>query len=120
MRTDDGIPMVAQGSSLTAALLEISRKRMGMTAVVDETKKVLGILTDGDVRRLFEKGVDVRTLTIDDAMHHSPHTISPDVLAVSAVQLLDTHHINQVLVTDEHGTLVGALNVHDLFAAKVM
>jgi len=120
MRTGNDIPAVVQGSSLTTALLEISRKRMGMTAVVDETQKVLGILTDGDVRRLFEKAVDVRTLAIDDAMHRSPHTISPDVLAVSAVQLLDTHHINQVLVTDEQGILLGALNVHDLFAAKVM
>ncbi|GHA73421.1 arabinose-5-phosphate isomerase [Formosimonas limnophila] len=120
MRTGDEIPSVVLGSSLTTALLEISRKRMGMTAVVDETQKVLGILTDGDVRRLFEKDVDVRTLVIDDAMHRAPHTISPDALAVSAVQLLDTHHINQVLVTDEQGVLLGALNVHDLFAAKVM
>jgi arabinose-5-phosphate isomerase len=120
MRTKGDIPMVNYGSSLTAALLEISRKRMGMTVVVDDAQKILGILTDGDVRRLFEKGVDVRTLLVDDVMKRSPHTISPDVLAVSAVQLLDTHQINQILVTDEQSVLIGALNVHDLFAAKVM
>lgn len=120
MRTDGDVPVVRSGASLTHALLEMSKKRMGMTAVVDSANTVVGILTDGDVRRLFEKGVDVRELTIDDVMHAAPHTITPDVLAVSAVQVLEAQRISQLLVADAAGTLVGALNIHDLFAAKVM
>lgn len=120
MRLGDDIPAVSSGASLTDALLMMSQKRMGMTAVVDEARKVLGVLTDGDVRRLFEKGVDVRTLRIDDVMHPNPHTIASDVLAVSAVEMMQTHRINQLLVVDQDHTLVGALNVHDLFAAGVM
>ncbi|WP_114563887.1 KpsF/GutQ family sugar-phosphate isomerase [Ephemeroptericola cinctiostellae] len=120
MRLGDDIPAVSSGASLTDALLMMSQKRMGMTAVVDEAHKVLGVLTDGDVRRLFEKGVDVRTLRIDDVMHPNPHTIASDVLAVSAVEMMQTHRINQLLVVDQDHALVGALNVHDLFAAGVM
>ena len=111
---------VRTGATLIEALAEISNKRLGMTAVVDAERHVLGVLTDGDVRRLLEKGVDARNIIIDDAMSHTPHTIRANVLAVSAVELLERHHISQVLVTDEHNTLIGALNIHDLFAAKVM
>ncbi|WP_133620801.1 KpsF/GutQ family sugar-phosphate isomerase [Hydromonas duriensis] len=120
MRVGEQIPSVTSGTSLTAALLEISNKRMGMTAVVDTSNKVLGVLTDGDVRRLFEKGVDVRTLSIDEVMHINPRTIAADVLAVSAVEMMDSHRINQLLVTNENNTLIGALNIHDLLAAGVM
>lgn len=120
MRTDGAIPVVQSGVLLTEALLEMTRKRMGMTAIVDGENHVLGILTDGDVRRLFEKGVDVRTHRVDEVMSRQPRTISKDVLAVSAVELLQRHQINQVLVADADNRLIGALNVHDLFAAKVM
>ena len=120
MRSGDDVPVVHSGTSLTDALMMMSQKRMGMTAVTDHAHKVLGVLTDGDVRRLFEKGVDVRTLTIDEVMHVQPWTISEDVLAVSAVEMMQTHRINQLLVVNSDQTLVGALNVHDLFAAGVM
>ena len=102
------------------ALAEISRKSLGMTAIVDAEQRILGVLTDGDIRRLLEKGVDVRGLSVDEVMSKTPYTIKPNVLAVSAVELLERHHISQVLVINEQQQLVGALNVHDLFAAKVM
>ena len=120
MRTGERIPVVQSGASLTDSLLEISKKQLGMVAIVDSAHKVLGVLTDGDVRRLFEKGVDVRTLTVDEVMSPNPRTITQDVLAVSAVELMQRHHINQVLVVDEAQKLIGALNIHDLFAAKVV
>ena len=91
-----------------------------MTAIVDAEQRVLGVLTDGDIRRLLEKGVDVRGLQVDEVMSKKPYSIEPNLLAVSAVELMQRHHINQILVVNEQQQLVGALNVHDLFAAKVM
>ena len=88
MRTGDDVPKVLTGTSLTTALVEMSKKRMGMVAVVDGADHVVGILTDGDVRRLFEKNQDVRTLLIDEVMSSKPRTIAPHVLAVSAVDML--------------------------------
>lgn len=120
MRVGEQIPQVLSGASLIDALAEISRKSLGMTAIVDAEQRVLGVLTDGDIRRLLEKGVDVRGLSVDEVMSKTPYTIKPNVLAVSAVELLERHHISQVLVINEQQQLVGALNVHDLFAAKVM
>lgn len=120
MRIGERVPVVQSGTSLTDSLLEISKKQLGMVAVVDSTQKVLGVLTDGDVRRLFERGVDVRTLTVDEVMSLNPRTITQDVLAVSAVELMQRHHISQVLVVDDARRLIGALNIHDLFAAKVV
>ena len=120
MRTGENIPAVSTGASLIDALAEITRKSLGMTAIVDADKHVLGVLTDGDIRRLLEKGVDVRGLAVDEVMSKTPYTISADVLAVSAVELLQRHHISQILVVNADHQLTGALNVHDLFAAKVM
>ena len=120
MRTGERIPVVQSGASLTDSLLEISKKQLGMVTIINSERKVVGILTDGDVRRLFEKGVDVRTLKVDEVMSLNPHTMTQDVLAVSAVELMQRHHINQLLVVDEAQTLIGALNIHDLFAAKVV
>ena len=120
MRTGEQIPSVSTGASLIDALAEITRKSLGMTAIVDADNHVLGVLTDGDIRRLLEKGVDVRGLTVNEVMSKTPYTISADVLAVSAVELLQRHHINQILVVNADHQLTGALNVHDLFAAKVM
>ena len=120
MRVGEQIPQVLSGASLIDALAEISRKSLGMTAIVDAEQRILGVLTDGDIRRLLEKGVDVRGLSVDEVMSKTPYTIKPNVLAVSAVELLERHHISQVLVINEQQQLVGALNVHDLFAAKVM
>ena len=120
MRVGEAIPQVISGTPLTTALVEMSKKGMGMVAVVDHNQLVLGVLTDGDVRRLFEKNIDVRTLSIDAVMSVSPRTVAPDVLAVSAVDVLQTHQIAQLLVVDDERRLVGALNIHDLFAAQVM
>jgi arabinose-5-phosphate isomerase len=120
MRIGERVPVVQSGTSLTDSLLEISKKQLGMVAVVDSGQTVLGVLTDGDVRRLFERGVDVRTLTVDEVMSLNPRTITQDVLAVSAVELMQRHHISQVLVVDDARRLNGALNIHDLFAAKVV
>lgn len=120
MRTGDGIPKVPQAAYLSSALLEMSRKGLGMTAIVDATDKPIGIFTDGDLRRAFENGVDVASTSINNIMHPNPRTIAPNRLAVEAVELMDTHKINGLLVTDEDGTLVGALNMHDLLKAKVV
>ena len=120
MRTGDDSPSVPVGATLIDALSEITRKSLGMTAIVDTGNHVLGVLTDGDIRRLLEKGVDVRGLLVDEVMSKKPYTISADVLAVSAVELMQRHHINQILVVNADNQLTGALNIHDLFAAKVM
>ena len=120
MRTGDDIPSVPVGATLIDALSEITRKSLGMTAIVDTDNHVLGVLTDGDIRRLLEKGVDVRGLLVNEVMSKKPYTISADVLAVSAVELMQRHHINQILVVNADNQLTGALNIHDLFAAKVM
>ena len=120
MRTGDDTPSTPVGSTLIDALSEITRKNLGMTAIVDANNHILGVLTDGDIRRMLEKGVDVRRLLVDEVMSKEPYTISADVLAVSAVELMQRHHINQILVVNADNQLIGALNIHDLFAAKVM
>jgi arabinose-5-phosphate isomerase len=120
MRVGEAIPQVIGGTPLTTALVEMSKKGMGMVAVVDHDQLVLGVLTDGDVRRLFEKNIDVRTLSIDAVMSVNPRTVAPSILAVSAVDVLQTHQVAQLLVVDDQRRLVGALNIHDLFAAQVM
>jgi arabinose-5-phosphate isomerase len=91
-----------------------------MTAVVDDASRVRGIFTDGDLRRWLEKGIDFARTPIDDVMSPGARTIRPEALAVEAVQLMERHKINQLLVVDEGGRLVGALNMHDLFRARVI
>ena len=91
-----------------------------MTAVVDADGRAHGIFTDGDLRRALEKGVDFGAAKVDDVMTRAPRTLSPDALAVEAVQLMEAHKISQLLVVDESGVLLGALNMHDLFRAKVI
>lgn len=120
MRTGTDIPSVPQQVYLAPALLEMSRKGLGMTAIVDAANKPVGIFTDGDLRRAFENGVDVASTSITTVMHRSPHTITPNRLAVEAVEIMETHKINGLLVVDEQGVLVGALNMHDLLKAKVV
>jgi arabinose-5-phosphate isomerase len=102
------------------AIAEVTRGKIGMTAVVDGDRKVRGVFTDGDLRRALEKGVDFAAVTVDEVMNRSPRTMSPHALAVEAVQLMEAHKINQLLVVDERGALLGALNMHDLFRAKVI
>ncbi len=120
MRAGDAVPRIDVGAPFSDALLEMTRKGLGMTAVVDAAGRLRGIITDGDLRRLLERGDDLRTLRAGEAMHPTPRTIGPQALAVEAVTLMEEHRIGQVLVVDEAGQLVGALNMHDLFAAKVM
>ncbi len=120
MRDGDALPMVTPDVSLPQALLEITRKGMAMTAIVDDAQRVLGIFTDGDLRRLIELGKDFSRSAIRDVMHANPRVVGPDQLAVEAVELMEAFRINQVLVTEADGTLVGALHIHDLTRAKVI
>ncbi|ALS65803.1 KpsF/GutQ family sugar-phosphate isomerase [Pandoraea apista] len=119
MRTGERIPRVRSDASLSDALLEMTAKGLGMTAIVDADDRVVGIFTDGDLRRLFKRTLDFTTLTLADVMKAGPRTIGPDQLAAEAAELMERFGITQLLVT-ENDRLVGALNVHDLFAAKVV
>ncbi|WP_149194896.1 KpsF/GutQ family sugar-phosphate isomerase [Luteimonas suaedae] len=121
MHTGDDIPCVDEAASLGDVLLEMSRKRLGMTAVVDADDRLLGLFTDGDLRRtLADEGVDVRATRIVDVMTRTPITIDSDALAVEAARLMETHKINALLVVDGARRVVGALNIHDLLRARVV
>ena len=120
MHTGDTVPAVTSGASGMQAVAEISRGRLGMSAVVDGARRVLGVFTDGDLRRALEKGVDLAQVSVDQVMTRNPRTLSPRALAAEAVSLMEAHKISQLLVVDERGTLLGALNMHDLFRAKVI
>ncbi|HYD94266.1 MAG TPA: KpsF/GutQ family sugar-phosphate isomerase [Noviherbaspirillum sp.] len=120
MRSGDAVPSVKPGLPLHRALLEITKKGMAMTAVVDDDNRVIGIFTDGDLRRLIENMQDFSKLSMADVMHANPRTVQPDQLAVEAVDLMEQFRINQLLVADDDGKLVGALHIHDLTHAKVI
>ena len=120
MRSGTELPTVTPDTPLTTALLEITRKGMAMTAVVDDQFRILGIFTDGDLRRLIETVQDFSRLTIGDVMHKNPRRIGPDQMAVAAVSMMEESRINQLLVADEAGKLIGALHIHDLTQAKVI
>jgi arabinose-5-phosphate isomerase len=120
MRTNDGIPAVTADVFLPEALLEVSRKGMAMTAIVDKDFRAIGIFTDGDLRRLLETVQDFTKVRVADVMHANPRTILPDQLAVEAVEVMEQFRINQLLVADASGKLVGALHIHDLTRAKVI
>lgn len=120
MHTGDGVPSIREDAPLSEALLEITRKRLGMTAVVDESRHILGIYTDGDLRRTLEKRLDFSATPVSAVMSRNPRTISADALAAEVVQIMEQHSINQMLVVDENNKLVGALNMHDLLRAKVI
>lgn len=120
MRKGDAVPCVNTGATVFQALEEISRKGMGMTAVIDTAGHAIGIFTDGDLRRLIERKGDVRNLNVSEGMTQSPRHIQAEALAVDAAALMDRHRLNQMLVADATGTLIGALHMHDLMAAKVV
>ena len=120
MRTGEDIPAVHPDVLLPAALLEVTRKGLAMTAIVDDYNHVVGIFTDGDLRRLIEEGKDFSRAQIKEVMHTKPRVLGPEQLAVDAVELMEKHRINQVLVVEKDGTLVGALHIHDLTRAKVI
>jgi len=120
MRTGDDIPSVPETASFFDVLLEMSKKGMGMAAMVDSRRKALGIFTDGDLRRTLERNPDPRTLKAADIMKRGPRTISPNKLAAEAAELMERYKISQLLVVSDAGELVGALNTHDLLRAKVI
>ncbi|HJW27064.1 MAG TPA: KpsF/GutQ family sugar-phosphate isomerase [Rhodocyclaceae bacterium] len=120
MRAGDRVPTVLPEAGLPEAIVAMSRGGLGLVAIAAPDNRVLGIFTDGDLRRAFEKGSDLRYARIDAVMHPDPRTIGPEQLAVEAVEMMERHRINALLVTDADGRLIGALNMHDLFNAKVI
>jgi arabinose-5-phosphate isomerase len=120
MRTGAALPVVGEEATLAQALLEISRGGMGMTAILDGRHRVLGIYTDGDLRRTLERDVDFRGTPVTAVMTRNPRTIGAERLAAEAAEMMEKHRINQLLVTDREGRLIGALNTHDLMLAKVI
>lgn len=120
MRTNEHIPKVKTQQPLTQALLEMTKKGLGMTTVVDEANQLHGIFTDGDLRRLVESNQDIRNLTVDEVMNTNPFCIRADQLAVDAVNMMENLKISQIVVVDLNKQVVGALNFHDLFEAKVV
>jgi len=120
MRTGHDIPMVRESTPLAQGLVEMSRKGLGMTAIVDAGQRLLGIFTDGDLRRSFDRQVDIHATRMDAVMTRGGHRIAPKALAAEAVHLMEEHRITALPVVDADGVLVGALNVHDLLRAGVM
>ncbi len=120
MHTGEGIPAVREHVRLSEGLVEMSRKGLGMTAVVDDANRILGIFTDGDLRRALDAGVDVHTTEMHAVMHRGSKTVMPGMLAAEAMHLLEEHKITGLLVADPENRLVGALNVHDLFRAGIV
>ena len=121
MHSGDDVPRIAADASLSEALVEMSRKRLGMTSVVDADGRLLGLFTDGDLRRtLDDANLDLRATTIGEVMTRAPRTIGSDALAVEAAQLMEAHKISGLVVVDEARRVVGALNIHDLLRARVV
>ncbi len=120
MRKGDDLPTVSPEASLKDGLLEMSRKGLGMTTVVDGSRRVLGIFTDGDLRRTLDRQIDVHRTKMGEVMTANCKVAEARMLAVEAVHLMETHRITSLPVVDESGRLVGALNVHDLLRARVM
>jgi arabinose-5-phosphate isomerase len=120
MRSDAQIPAVRPDVRLRDGLMEMTQKGLGMTAIVDEHERILGIFTDGDLRRALDDGADVHTTKMSEVMHTECKTTTADVLAAEAVHVLDENKITSLLVVDEDKRLIGALNIHDLFRAGIM
>jgi arabinose-5-phosphate isomerase len=120
MRTGDSVPRVLPDASFTELMREMSRTGFGASAVADASGQLLGIFTDGDLRRLIEKGADLRGLRAREVMHANPLTIREDVLAVEAAELMDQRGITRLLVVDAQQRLRGAINSNDLMRAKVI
>ncbi len=121
MHTGDAIPTVGPDASLTAALMEMTRKGLGMTAIVDANHHLLGVFTDGDLRRAVDNAqIDLRTTEVTKLMTANPKTIRPDKLAVEAARVMEDHKIHALIVVDDESRVVGALNIHDLLRAQVV
>lgn len=120
MRPRESLPIVSEGAPLSAAILEVTRRRMGMTAVEDPEGHLAGIFTDGDLRRVLERGGDIHRLSVDQAMTRNPLTIHQQALAVEAVRLMEERRVSVLLVIDDANKLSGAMHIHDLLSAKVV
>ena len=120
MRQGDHIAQVAPDTPFIDVVREMTSKRLGATAITDEHHKVLGIFTDGDLRRLLEKGQDLRPLTARDVMFTQPKMIQDDALAAEAASIMEQHRVTTILVVDRAQRLVGTLNFSDLMASKVI
>jgi arabinose-5-phosphate isomerase len=120
MHTEDRIPKISESATVSEALLEMSKKGLGMTAIVDQQDKVLGIYTDGDLRRSLDNNINVHKTAISDVMTKNCRTTSPGELAASMVKIMDDKGINGFLVTDENNKLIGAFNMHDILRAGIV
>jgi arabinose-5-phosphate isomerase len=120
MRTGDAVPRVAPATPLADGLMEVTRKGLGMTAIVDAKDRVLGVFTDGDLRRALDRKSDLHRTRMDEVMTREAKRVHANTLAVEAVLLMETHRITSLIVVDEDDVLVGALNVHDLLRAGVV
>ncbi|WP_332814805.1 KpsF/GutQ family sugar-phosphate isomerase [Ramlibacter sp.] len=120
MRTGDAVPRVGPDTPFPELMREMSAKGLGASSIVDDQGRLLGVFTDGDLRRLIEKGVDLRRVRAREVMHPDPRTIRDDALAAEAAELMERHRITSVLVVDSQGRLCGAVNSNDLMRAKVI
>jgi arabinose-5-phosphate isomerase len=120
MHTGDGIPRVSEDALLSEALIEMTQKGLGITTVIDDDENILGIFTDGDLRRALDSNIDVKTCYVKDVMTKNGKNIHADALAASALALMESHSINALVVVDENNKLTGILNMHDLLRAKVV
>ncbi len=120
MRSGEGVPRVGLQATFSELMQEMSRKGLGASAVVDAAGRPVGVFTDGDLRRLIEKGQDLRALKAGEVMHAQPRTVRQDALAVEAADMMEQHRITSILVVDAEGLLSGALNTNDLMRAKVI
>lgn len=120
MHVGDKIPLITQGITISRALLEMSSKGLGMTGILNQDGELVGIFTDGDLRRMLDQGMDIQTTMIEDVMSKNPKTIHPHILAVEALNIMEKSKITALMVVDDHKKPVGALNMHDLLRAGVM
>jgi arabinose-5-phosphate isomerase len=120
MRSGKDVPRVRADATLAQGLMEVTSKRLGMTAIVDDAMHVLGVFTDGDLRRALDASADLRTTRMDQVMSRHAKTVRPTTLAAEAVHLMETHRITSLIVVDADQKIVGALNVHDLMRAGVV
>lgn len=120
MHSGDDIPAVKADATLSEGLIEMSQKGLGMTAIVGPDQQILGIFTDGDLRRALDSEIDVHNTLMINIMHENSKVASADILAAEAVHLMEEHKITALLIADPDGRLIGALNIHDLFRAGVM
>lgn len=119
MHKNDAIPKIARSANLKAALVEMTQKKLGMTSVVDDGGKLIGVFTDGDVRRVFDKNADINSTIIADVMSKMPKTILKDMLAVDALNLMENHKITSLVVTDDQHIPIGIIHIHDILRAGV-